>query len=42
MKQIFFLGLLFVIGLSLSYALAQVGEPQSAWIWCDVLRLCTE
>ncbi len=23
-----------------SYSLAAIGEPQSLWLWCDVIGLC--
>jgi hypothetical protein len=23
-----------------SYATARLGEPRSAWLWCDVLKAC--
>ena len=29
-----------VASLSASYALARIGEPQSVWLWCSILRAC--
>ena len=31
---------LFVAGLVVSYGLAHIGEPQSKWLWCDLLKVC--
>jgi len=30
----------FVMGGWATYELAGMGEPQSAWFWCDVIGLC--
>lgn len=30
---------LLVVAISLSLGLAYLGEPQSAWLWCDVLKI---
>jgi hypothetical protein len=32
--------MIMVAGLAASYGLALAGEPQSAWLWCRVLRFC--
>lgn len=26
--------------LAFSYTMAKAGEPQSAWVWCTILRMC--
>lgn len=28
------------LGVLASYGLALAGEPQSQWLWCDVLKQC--
>jgi hypothetical protein len=32
--------LFFAATLGLSYCLALAHEPQSAWLWCTILRAC--
>lgn len=34
------LAALLAVALGLSYGFARVGEPQSEWLWCQVLNVC--
>ncbi len=29
-----------VVTIALSYFLAKIGEPQSAWFWCSLFKVC--
>lgn len=30
----------FPIAAAISYGFAMIGEPQSVWLWCSILRAC--
>lgn len=30
----------FALAALATYGLASMGEPQSAWLWCDVIHIC--
>lgn len=32
-------GALIITGL-LTYGMASIGEPQSSWLWCDIIGIC--
>lgn len=36
----FLFGAIIILALMASYGLALAGEPQSEWLWCDVIGAC--
>lgn len=41
-KMLLLLAATTAIGLWSSYGMARLGEPQSKWIWCDLLDACPD
>ena len=34
-----FAGIILLVG-AMAFILVRLGEPQSVWLWCDMLHLC--
>lgn len=40
MRTILVSAMIIILAVVLSYTFALIGEPQSAWLWCEKVKAC--